>query len=78
MPTSFISVNNRSTGRPVSNARVVLEWGGIANCGQTPPHYTDSNGRVSINHASSGNATVYINGKSYRKFYAPGNYNESI
>lgn len=78
MPTSVIKVSKGSTGKPVSNARVVLEWGGIANCGQTPVQYTNSNGEVVINHASSGKATVYVNGKRCNYFHAPGHHTEVI
>lgn len=78
MRTSIIKVYNRSKGRWESNARVVLEWNGIANLGQTPSHYTDSNGQAVINHASSGMAAVYVNGKQESKFSAPGSHTVEI
>lgn len=78
MPTSIIKVYNRSRGKWESNAKVVLEWNGFANLGQTPPQYTDSNGQVAINHASSGMATVYVNGRQQSKFNAPGSHTVEI
>lgn len=72
MPTSIIKVYNSRNGRWESNARVVLEWNGIANLGQSSPVYTDGNGMAVINHASSGRATVYINGRSVGSINAPG------
>lgn len=72
MATSIIKVYNTRYGRWESNARVVLSWNGIASVGQSDPAYTNANGVAEVNHSSSGQATVYINGKEMGKINAPG------
>lgn len=78
MPTSTITVYNSSSGRPEPNARGVLEWNGIANLSQSRPVHTDSNGMAIIDHASSGQATVYINGREVGRMSAPGEKKFSV
>jgi hypothetical protein len=73
MATSIIKVYNTRAGRPEPNAKVVLGWNGIANLGHSSPAYTDSNGTAVVNHSSTGEATVYVNGKEMnQKIYTPG------
>jgi len=78
MPTSLVTVYNSSKGKFESNARVVLEWSGFTNLGQSSPVSTDSKGQAVINHSSSGKATVYVNGRSYGAFSTPGSYTVKI
>ncbi len=56
-------------GKPYSGVRVAL---GFTRGGFTKEVYTDSNGMANIDHASSGEATVYVRGNSCGTFYAPG------
>lgn len=76
--TSKVRVYNSSYGKWEPNAKVVLEWDGIANLGQSQAAYTNSNGIALVTHSSSGNATVYINGKNRGTMYAPGEADFSI
>lgn len=78
MSTSIIKVYNSRYGRWESNARVVLEWNGIASLGQSSPVYTNSSGIAEVNHNSSGQATVYINGKEMGRMSTPGQEQFSI
>lgn len=59
-------------GRPSSGHRVVLEYDGFVNVGQTQPVYTDQNGVADISHASSGMATIYVDGSRKGKMNTPG------
>lgn len=72
MPTSIIKVYNSRYGRYEPRARVVLEWKGIVNLGQSSPVHTDGNGQAVVNHSSTGTATVYINGKEMGTMRTPG------
>ncbi|MDM8543852.1 hypothetical protein QUF90_22485 [Desulfococcaceae bacterium HSG9] len=67
MPASTIYVNY-SDGSPCSKTKVVLGF----NAGMTKPAYTDNRGTVTIEHSSTGNATVYVSGKKCGTFHAPG------
>ena len=78
MPTSIIKVYNTRYGKWEKNARVVLEWSGWTNLGQTNPVYTDANGQAIVDHSSTGKATVYVNGKTMGSFNAPGSYTAEI
>jgi hypothetical protein len=40
--------------------------------GMTRPESTDSYGKALIEHSSTGTADVYVNGKKYTSFHAPG------
>ena len=71
MPTSIIKVYNSSRGKWESRAKVVLSFMGGLNAGQTPPVYTDSNGKAVIDHSSTGKATIYVNGSNAGKMNAP-------
>lgn len=67
MPASTIFVNYPD-GSPCSRTRVVLGF----SEGMTRPGFTDSRGVVTIEHASTGTATVYVSGKDCGRFHAPG------
>ena len=66
MPQSTIQV--RRSGKPASGVRVVLSFSG----GHTDAAYTDSDGWARIDHASSGEATIFVDGSETRKMRAPG------
>jgi hypothetical protein len=72
MPQSTIQV--RKHGKPVSGARVVLSFSG----GQTHSAYTDSDGYAKVNHDSTGEATIFVDGSDERKMRAPGSATVSI
>ena len=72
MPTSIITVYNSSRGRVEPNARVLLEWSGFANLGQSNAVKTNNQGQAIINHSSTGRATIYINGSNCGSFSSPG------
>jgi len=72
MPTSIIKVYNESRGKWESRAKVVLGWNGFINLGMSKPVYTDSSGIAEVNHSSTGEATIYINGKNVGKMKTPG------
>lgn len=67
MPASTIIVY-RSDGSPVKGAKVVLGLSG----GMSKPGFTDRDGRVTIDHASTGTAKVFVRGKNCGSFRAPG------
>lgn len=67
MPSSKVTAYFRD-GSPCSNARVVLGFSGGNSC----EAFTNSRGEAIVEHASSGTATVYVRGKSYGTFRAPG------
>lgn len=76
--TSKIRVYNSAYGKWETNAKVVLEWSGITNLGQSQAIYTNANGIAYVTHSSSGTATVYINGKNRGTMYTPGEADFSI
>ena len=67
MPASTIFVNY-SDASPCSSTKVVLGF----SAGMTKPGFTDSRGTVTIEHSSTGTATVYVSGKNCGSFHAPG------
>lgn len=67
MPSSTISVYYPD-GTPVASTRVVLGF----SSGMTQPAYTDARGTVTIDHASTGQAKVYVSGKECGSFHSPG------
>jgi hypothetical protein len=67
MPISTIHVQYRD-GSPARQSKIVLGFVG----GMTKPAFTDSYGDAVIEHASSGAATVYVSGRAYHSFHAPG------
>lgn len=67
MPASTIIVQHRD-GSPSSGKRVVLGF----SMGQTKPGFTDRDGRVVIEHSSTGKATIYVSGQDCGTFTAPG------
>jgi hypothetical protein len=58
-----------SDGSPGRHLRVVL---GFAHSGMTKEAYTDDRGAAVVEHSSVGEATVYVSGKGYHSFHAPG------
>jgi hypothetical protein len=72
MPQSTIQV--QKYGKPISGARVVLSF----SVGQTDPAYTDSDGNAKVNHESTGEATIFVDGNETRKMRAPGSATVTI
>lgn len=67
MPASTIFVNY-SDGSPCSNTKVVLGF----SSGMSKPAYTDRQGAATVEHSSTGSATVYVSVKNCGSFRAPG------
>ncbi len=67
MPLSTIFVSY-SDGSPCSHTKVVLGF----SSGMTKPAFTDSKGTVTIEHSSTGKATIYVSGKNCGSFHTPG------
>jgi hypothetical protein len=67
MPWSVVRVQH-SDGTPARGVRVVLGFGP----GQTSAILTDRHGEARIEHASTGRARVYVNGRETTSFHAPG------
>ncbi|MEP7322841.1 MAG: hypothetical protein ABI761_13020 [Saprospiraceae bacterium] len=64
MYTTKITVfNNR---RPLNGVRITLEFRGLTQMGFTTPVYTDGEGIAYIQHASSGEAYVYLDHEPQR------------
>jgi len=62
MPTSRITVYRN--GSPARGISVSFEFSGFTQMGFTNKFSTDSNGVAYVEHSSTGNATVYLNGSS--------------
>lgn len=71
MPTTHIRVYSTRYNKYLSGARVVLGWMFGFNAGQSQPHKTDSNGEVYIDHSSTGDATVYVDGQDVGRVRTP-------
>ena len=70
MPISVVRVYRNGSG--VHHAKVSIEFTGFTNGGFATA-YTDRNGVAQIQHASTGEVNVYVNGKKMpRRFRAPG------
>ena len=67
MPVSTVHVQYRD-GSPARKVRVVLGF----STGMTREAFTDDRGEATVDHASTGNASVYVSGKKYHSFHAPG------
>lgn len=78
MDVSIIKVYNSKYGKWEKGARVVLNWSGLLSSGMSKAVYTDSDGLAEIQHRSSGQATIYINGKVYGKMKTPGSKTVTI
>ena len=72
MQQSLIKVIKNSTGRGASHLRAVLEIEGIFKGGMTQPVYTNENGDAYVQHTSSGQANVFVDGKKVGKMKVPG------
>jgi hypothetical protein len=67
MPSSTVIVQYRD-GSPASDRKVVLGF----SAGLTRSQFTDRHGRAIVEHASVGQATVYVSGNRSESFHAPG------
>jgi len=74
METSIIKVYNSKYGKWEKNARVVLGF----SFGMTKPVFTNANGIAEVRHSSTGQASIYVNGKEYEKMRAPGSNTVTI
>jgi len=72
MPQSTIKV--QKSGKPLSGARVVLSFSG----GHTHEAYTDGEGNAKVDHSSSGEATIFVNGNETKKMRTPGSASVSV
>jgi hypothetical protein len=71
MATSIVRVYNSKQGKWAYYAKVVLAFDASFG-GQSPTVYTNDNGEAIIQHASTGQATVYIDGKNRGRMQTPG------
>lgn len=69
MNRSVIYVQYKDGSKP-KGQKVVLGFSG----GMTKPAFTDRDGMAVVEHASKGNATVYVSGANKGSFRAPGKY----
>lgn len=67
---SIVHVQYKDGSKP-KGAKVTLGFGGLFG-GVTKAFYTDRDGRAIIEHASKGNATIYVRGSKRGTFKAPG------
>ena len=58
--------------RPAKNVKVSLEFTGLTNLGFTRSYYTNSDGVAYVEHVSTGNAKLYLDGSSRGSVRAPG------
>ena len=72
MPQSTIKV--QKSGKPLSGARVVLSFSG----GHTNEAYTDGEGTAKVEHSTSGEATIFVNGNEAKKMRTPGSTTVSV
>ncbi len=72
MPTSIVKIYNKRYSKWFEGAKVALGWNGIVNLGVSRNIYTDQNGLALIEHASTGEAEVYINGSMVGYMQTPG------
>lgn len=61
------TIEVRKYGKPYSGARVVFSF----FRGQTNSAYSESDGYARVDHASSGEAIVFVDGSEVRKMRAP-------
>jgi len=57
---------------PARGVRISLEYNGLFQSGFTSNYYTNEEGVAYIEHASTGRATLYINGEEKGKMRTPG------
>lgn len=76
--TSIVKVYDSRNGKWLVNAKVTLGWDGIANVGHSSPAYTNSQGIAEISHASSGTASIFVNGKEVGKMQTPGSASVTV
>ena len=72
MATTVILVQHRD-GSKASGVRVTLSFSGILS-GMSSPVLTDRDGRAMISHTSTGEATVYVDGKDRGRVRTPGQF----
>lgn len=70
MAESVIIVQRKGGGY-VKDAKVSLEFSGFFSGGFTKSYYTDSYGKAVIEHSSTGQATIWVNGKKAGRINAP-------
>ena len=70
MNRSRIHVQYRDGSKP-KGTKVVLGFTSLLG-GMTKPAYTDSHGTALVEHASTGQADVYVSGKKCGSLHAPG------
>jgi hypothetical protein len=78
MNTSVIRVYDGKLKRMANRARVVLSIDGIFSGGMTKEVYTNEQGIAYVQHASTGMATVYINGREVGRMRVPGEGHHTI
>jgi len=70
MATSKITVYQN--GKPKKNVKVSLEYTGWSQNGFTKSFYTNNDGIAYVEHSSTGNAKVYLNGNPEGSLTTPG------
>lgn len=73
MSSSTIHVQYRDGSTP-TGARVVLGF----SSGMTQAGFTDRHGVATVEHSSTGRADVYVSGRKYHSFHAPGHTTVTI
>lgn len=71
MPTSKIHVQYRD-GTPATGARVALGFDRFWSGGVTDGVLTNAYGIAFVEHANTGTATIYVNGRDHGTFHSPG------
>ncbi len=69
---STIYVSYRDGSKP-NGKKVIIGFSGLTG-GMSRPAYTDRDGRALVEHSSTGRATVYVDGRDYGSFHAPGTF----
>ncbi len=67
MAASIIFVHHKD-GSPARHVQVKLSFSG----GMTENKFTDDHGRVVIEHSQRGQCTVFVSGRDYGRYHAPG------
>ena len=70
MATSKVTIYRNQV--PARGLRVSLEYTGLFQSGFTSNYYTNDDGEAYIEHASTGKATVFINGNAKGTMKTPG------
>ncbi|NOT37855.1 MAG: hypothetical protein HOP11_10800 [Saprospiraceae bacterium] len=70
--SSIVRVYNTRFNEWAEGVKVTLGFTGILNSGFTKDVYTNREGYACIDHASSGDAEIFVNGQKVGHIYAPG------